>query len=114
MMPTALEEASLMKLPQPTPEQLLEADLNLKIGAHHFGRLLKIFKGDEVKALMAYNAGAGAVKKWSKTDQKLEEVMMVESVPLEEPREYVKRILTTWAIYRHLYEQKAQLPSRKK
>jgi hypothetical protein len=34
---------------------------NLNIGAEHLSRLLKYYKGDEAKALAAYNAGQGAV-----------------------------------------------------
>ena len=41
-----------------------DADQNLKGGAAYLGGLMKLYKGDLVRTLAAYNAGPGAVQKY--------------------------------------------------
>jgi len=46
-----------------TPEQLLDPTTNREIGTRYFTDLLKRYKGDEFRALVAYNSGPGNVDK---------------------------------------------------
>lgn len=65
---TAVERALLLGLDAPTRTQLLEdAELNALLGAHHLKWLLERYDGDVERALVAYNAGAGRVDRWSKS-----------------------------------------------
>ncbi|HTF87210.1 MAG TPA: lytic transglycosylase domain-containing protein [Planctomycetota bacterium] len=65
MLPTALERASLLHLPQPSRGELLrDGELNTRLGAHYLAWLLERFDGDEQRALIAYNAGPGRLKRW--------------------------------------------------
>ena len=63
---TAEWRAELMGLPRPTKEQLLsDALLNARLGADNMAWLLETFDGDELRALCAYNAGTGTLKRLS-------------------------------------------------
>lgn len=56
MLPTARELQ-----PGITRERLYDRDTNLRLGFRYFRRLLRIYHGDEVTALHAYNRGIGTV-----------------------------------------------------
>ncbi len=65
MLPTAEERAGLLNLPRPSKRELLsDADLNTRLGAHYLTWLIKSCEGDEERALVAYNAGPGRLKRW--------------------------------------------------
>lgn len=66
MMPTAVERARVLHLPEPTREHLLgDAMLNTRLGASYVRWLELYYDGDLEKMLIAYNAGPGRLKKWS-------------------------------------------------
>ena len=75
MMPTTAQVA---------PEDLVRPQVSLKLGARYLGRLLKRFDGDLELALAAYNAGPGAVQRFSGVP------------PYRETQRYVDKVL---AIY---------------
>jgi soluble lytic murein transglycosylase-like protein len=102
---TAKGEVRLMKppLPEPSNADLLNATTNLAIGGHHLGRLFRMFPGDPARAIMAYNAGPGAVRDWTERFPGADIPVFIESVPYDEPSKYVSRITATWAVYRALY-----------
>jgi len=57
-MPTAKERARLLKLPEPTEEDLLSDPLlNARLGADYMRWLLKYNDGDVERSLVAYNTG---------------------------------------------------------
>ncbi len=107
MMPTAREVAGWLKLGGPvTVERLHDPDFNVQLGATYLGRLVKQFKGNLALSLASYNAGAGAVGRWVQRGPKeLDE--FVEEIPIEETRNYVKRVLKSYAAYRYLYGRAA-------
>ena len=80
---------------------LREPTMNLKFGIWYLSELMKEYGGDEVKALAAYNAGLGNVKRWEEEGWRGE----VEGIPYAETREYVKRVLRIREKYRELYGQ---------
>jgi hypothetical protein len=76
----------LMQLMPGTAAELGVADAldpaqNLDGGAKHLGALLTQYRGDVKRALAAYNAGAGAVKRYGGVP------------PYGETREYIRRVL---------------------
>ena len=61
---TAAWRAETLGLEKPTREQLLSDPLlNARLGADNMAWLLRTFDGDELRALCAYNAGTGTLKK---------------------------------------------------
>ncbi len=104
LMPTtAWDVAARLKLPRPTQEQLLDPDLNIRIGATYLSGLVQQFKGIKQYAVASYNAGPGAVNRWraERPDAEIDE--WVEEIPLTETRGYVKRVLRSYNTYKLLY-----------
>ena len=60
-----LFRSGFLNLPQPTKRDLLsDALLNARLGSHYLARLIEGNGGDEERALIAYNAGPGRLKRW--------------------------------------------------
>lgn len=83
-----------------------EPDYNMKIGTSHLVELLHEFNGNYVLVLAAYNAGPGAAKFWMRVngdprglngDRMID---WIESIPVDETRNYVQRVLEAWQVYR--------------
>jgi soluble lytic murein transglycosylase len=65
--------------------------------------------GNPVLATAAYNAGPGRPRQWrSQLLQPVEGAIFAESIPFNETREYVKRVLSNTVYYAALFENKAQ------
>jgi soluble lytic murein transglycosylase len=84
--------------------ELQSPDTNIRLGTAYLGELLARYKGREVLAVAAYNAGEGAVDRWLQQRNGESLDAFVEDIPVAETRNYVKRVLTSEATYRALYE----------
>lgn len=84
-------------------KRLFEPRTNLKIGGKLLGELLSHFQGHPALALAAYNAGRGAVRKWLRQRGHLEVDAFVETIPYDQARRYVARVLSMSAVYSRLY-----------
>ena len=100
---TARNEASLMGLPEPEARLLFDPELNIRLGVHHLKGLLEHYAHSEAKALAAYNAGKGAVERWTRNFASTEDVEFVERISYRETRQYVKAVLRNYHAYRKLY-----------
>jgi soluble lytic murein transglycosylase len=94
MPPTAADEAADKKLPKPDIDALRDPDLNARLGAAHLARRMKL--GHVALAIAAYNAGPGAVAQWSPHGP-LD--TFVEQIPVDETRNYVKKVTGSWVTY---------------
>lgn len=63
-----------------TDECYYNADLNIQIGAHYLGQLLKKYQGNMILALAAYNAGPGTVDRYGNVPPYAETVNYTEDV----------------------------------
>ncbi len=95
MMPTAGDEAKSEKLPKPTVDDLKDPVLNARLAASHLARRLRMMKHPAL-AIAAYNAGPGAVRKWN---PKGPLDAWVERIPVDETRNYVKKVTGSWVTY---------------
>ncbi len=84
-------------------EDLLEGDLNVRLGVHYVGELLREYKGNLIQAVAAYNAGPHAVKRWIAKFGDREPDEFVELISYRETRRYVKRVITSYRIYHSLH-----------
>ncbi|MFT3708272.1 MAG: transglycosylase SLT domain-containing protein [Archangium sp.] len=100
---TASGVAMQLKIKQPRQAQLLEPELNIQLGARYLSDLLIRMKGIKPFALASYNAGEGAVARWRKENGDADLAAWVELVPLQETRQYVKRVLRSYNTYKLLY-----------
>ena len=88
-------------------QDLVTPDLNIRLGATYLGQLVKQLKNPAL-AVAAYNCGPGCVSGWlraaeAKGPAALELDAFVEQIPVDETRQYVKRVLRSYAAYRYLY-----------
>jgi soluble lytic murein transglycosylase len=95
MLPTAKDEAKALRLPPPTVDDLRAPELNALLGAAHIGRRLRGMK-NPLFAIAAYNAGPGAVAQWRPRGPI---DTFVERIPIEETRNYVKKVTGSWVTY---------------
>lgn len=92
-------------------EQLLEADINLRLGAAYLAQQLREFNDELFVAFAAYNAGPSAARRW-RAESGTDADLFLESIEFSESRLYVELVAENYAIYRYLYggESKPTLP----
>jgi len=85
-------------------KNLLDPGTSMRYGGWYLGQILKRFDGDAVLAVAGYNAGPNAAARWAaslpaETDE------FVESIPYDETRGYVKRVISSYAEFLKLGKQ---------
>jgi soluble lytic murein transglycosylase-like protein len=98
---TAQSIAEMDLLQVSSPDDLYEPRRNILLGARYLKKLLNRFRGDLYLALASYNAGPARVEEWLKIE--LPRDLWVERIPIEETRNYVKKVLENYFRYRLLY-----------
>jgi soluble lytic murein transglycosylase len=91
---------------------LLTTPVNIRLGSLYLKKMLQANNNNVVLATAAYNAGPGRVNQWQTRMNKLSTDVWVETIPFEETREYLKRILTYTVIYAHRLGQTPTLPKQ--
>jgi soluble lytic murein transglycosylase len=107
---TAKSVARELRLQRFSVDSLLQPDLNIRLGAHYLGGLLKKFDGHTPYAVGSYNAGPGAVNRWRSERPGLPLDAWVEEIPISETRGYIKRVLRSYNTYQLLYGRARGVP----
>lgn len=84
------------------PSMLTDIDVSTSFGAFYLKNALNNQSNSEVLASAAYNAGAGRARGWRHPARALEGAIYAESIPFNETRDYVKKVLTNAVWYAHL------------
>ncbi|QUL15690.2 lytic transglycosylase domain-containing protein [Treponema pallidum] len=103
MRPTASDIARKLNI---DTYDLTDPDINVRFGSLFFSDLIRRFDGSVFCALFSYNAGPSRVRKWKKQRGSLPDDLFLETLPLAEPREYGRKILSAAVMYGYLYYQK--------
>ena len=103
---TAKETARKFSIPLASPQQVLNPDKNIQLGAAYLSQVHGQFNGNRVLASAAYNAGPGRVRQWLKGANHLGFDVWIESIPFDETRQYVQNVLS----YSVIYGQKLNAP----
>jgi soluble lytic murein transglycosylase len=103
---TAREQARRLKLRYDLAKLTADESYNLRLGTDFLGNLVTRYGGLYPLAAAAYNAGPGNLNKWlarygDPRNGKVDLIDWMESIPFEETRNYVQRVLENLAIYRH-------------
>ncbi len=103
---TAQQMASAAKLPYNRDRLTTDPDYNLRLGTLFLQRLVDRYDGSYALTAAAYNAGPGRVGQWLERygDPRKggpELLDWIETIPFDETRNYVQRVLENLAIYRH-------------
>ncbi len=98
---TASDEARRLRMSAYDLRQPLD---NLAIGFHYLGRLVRLQRSVPF-GLAAYNAGLTRLRQWKQQFAHLPPDLLLEAIPFEETRHYVRKVLVSAAIYGELYQQ---------
>lgn len=77
---------------------LLDPNVNIKIGTYYFLYLLKKFENFDV-AICAYNAGEGNVRKWLSDERYSNDGKVLKKIPYQETRNYLNKIKLNLKVY---------------
>jgi soluble lytic murein transglycosylase len=100
---TAGDVAAQLKLVRPSRGQLLDPELNIRLGGRYLADLLIRARGIKQFALAGYNAGERSVARWRLQNGDGDLAAWVEEIPVQETRGYVKRVLRSYNTYKLLY-----------
>jgi soluble lytic murein transglycosylase len=86
-----------------TARSLLRPETNIALGARVLAGLRSRFRGQDALAIAGYNAGPGRPRRWLKERPETPLDVWIEAIEYTETRNYVKRVLSSRAVYRWLY-----------
>jgi soluble lytic murein transglycosylase len=91
------------------PARVTETDLNLKLGTSYLRMVLDALDGHAALASAAYNAGPGRPRAWrASLPRAVEGAIFAETIPFNETRDYVKKVLSNSVYYAALLQNPAQ------
>ena len=76
-----------------------DTGLNLQLGSAYLKRVLDDFGGSLAMAAAAYNAGPGRPRRWREGGAVMEPAAWAESIPFNETRDYVQKVLANSVTY---------------
>jgi soluble lytic murein transglycosylase len=80
------------------PSQIADTDTNLLLGTSYMRLVLDSLDDHPVLASAGYNAGPGRAKKW-RAAKPLEGAIYAETIPFNETRDYVKKVMANAVLY---------------
>jgi soluble lytic murein transglycosylase len=106
---TARYVARKMNVADFSPARVNERDMNIQLGTGYLKMVLDDLDGNAVLATAAYNAGPGRPRAWRSTlVRPVEGAIFAETIPFNETRDYVKKVMSNTVYYAALFENKAQ------
>jgi soluble lytic murein transglycosylase len=81
------------------PGMVNDPQVNLQLGAAYLKRVLDDFGGSLAMATAAYNAGPGRPRRWREGGTVMEPAAWAESIPFNETRDYVQKVLANSVTY---------------
>ncbi len=96
---TGRRVARALRLPYSGLATLTDPQSNIRLGTRYLGQMAERYDGNRVLATAAYNAGPHRVDRWLPDDSSLDARVWIETIPFNETRGYVKRVLAAQAIF---------------
>jgi soluble lytic murein transglycosylase len=87
--------------------QVNDMDVNVTLGTSYLRMVLDALDNQPVLASAAYNAGPARARKW-RGERTLEGAIYVETIPFNETRDYVKKVMNNAVYYAMLFQDKPQ------
>ncbi|HKD22881.1 MAG TPA: lytic transglycosylase domain-containing protein, partial [Rhizomicrobium sp.] len=93
--------AQLVDGAKPSEKRLEDPSYNLDLGQRYLTELLGQLDGNLIALAASYNAGPGALTRWmgAHSGAMNDPLLFIESIPVGQTREYVKRVLTYYWMY---------------
>lgn len=86
-------------------DMLTDPDINIKMGTFYLRQQLDNFSQNKIYCAGAYNGGPGRMSGWISDRGDMDTDEFIESIPYEQTREYVKKVMGNYYFYRMLYEE---------
>lgn len=86
---------------------LTDPDTNVRLGTSYMRLILDDLDNHPVLAAAGYNAGPGRARRW-RDALPIDATIYVETIPIDETRDYVKKVLANAVIYAAMFEQQPQ------
>ena len=106
---TAKTIAKQAKIPYSDAQALFNPQENLHIGVAYLNTLYHQFGGHPVLVMAAYNAGPKQVRHWVTRHHPQEIDLWIESLPWQETRNYLKNVMSFYAVYQYRLHQNPNL-----
>ncbi|MGH8801584.1 MAG: lytic transglycosylase domain-containing protein, partial [Casimicrobiaceae bacterium] len=85
-----------------SPDLASSVDVNTRFGAFYFRYWQDRLDDLPAMAAAAYNAGPGRARSWRPANGALEGAIWVETIPFDETRDYVKKVLANTMFYAYV------------
>jgi soluble lytic murein transglycosylase len=86
-----------------------EVDVNLRLGTSYLRMVLDDLDGHPALASAAYNAGPSRPRAWrASLTREVEGAIFAETIPFNETRDYVKKVMSNAVYYAALFDDRAQ------
>jgi soluble lytic murein transglycosylase len=101
---TAARLAKRVGHAEPGTRDLERPEINIQYGTLYLGELAGQYQASTFKVLAAYNAGERALAKWERRFADVPPDEFVERITYRETRDYVKKVMGNYRVYRILYD----------
>ncbi len=89
------------------PRMLTDPQINVLLGTSYMRMILGDLDNHPVLASAGYNAGPGRARRW-RDNRPLDAAIFAETIPFDETRDYVKKVLANAVIYAAMFEGRPQ------
>ena len=103
---TAKQVARSLSKNSPSRAALLQPIINVELGSKYLRLMLDEYGNQQVLATAAYNAGPHRVKRWLPANKDMSADVWVDTIPFNETRKYVRRVMAYSTVYEWKMAQK--------
>ena len=103
---TAKQVAQSLRKSAPSRAALLQPKVNVELGSKYLRLMLDEYGNQQVLATAAYNAGPHRVKRWLPANKNMSADIWVDTIPFNETRKYVRRVMAYSTVYEWKMAQK--------
>lgn len=103
---TAKQVAQSLRKSAPSRAALLQPKVNVELGSKYLRLMLDEYGNQQVLATAAYNAGPHRVKRWLPDNKNMPADIWVDTIPFNETRKYVRRVMAYSTVYEWKMAQK--------
>lgn len=96
---TAKDVARRLNKSAPSRAAILQPSVNVELGTKYLRLMLDQYQNQQVLATAAYNAGPHRVKRWLPSGEKMAADVWVDTIPYDETRKYVRRVMDYSTVY---------------
>ena len=96
---TGRQTARELKTPYRGRDTLIDPVANIQLGTRYLANMFDRFDSHPALATAAYNAGPARVTRWLPGPQPLDARVWIETIPFNETRRYVRRVLSSDVIF---------------